>query len=110
MDLIKGILPKVQEFIFLNARKLDKTLFLYEFGNQQADLVFVELLKYQNVDGGFGNALEPDIRMTESSPIATTVAFQYINEIKALIKIPDSTLFSLTICMTHPVEANHYVP
>ncbi len=35
------------------------------------------------LDGGFGNCLEPDIRTSASSAIATTVGFQILREIRA---------------------------
>lgn len=38
---------------------------------------------YQNDDGGFGNALEPDLRTPASSAIATQQAFNYYREIGA---------------------------
>src|SRR5262249_11214277 len=37
----------------------------------------------QNADGGFGHALEPDLRLPGSSVITTTVAFQRLREIHA---------------------------
>lgn len=40
--------------------------------------VLQSLQPYANADGGFGNALEPDIRLSSSSVIATTVALQYL--------------------------------
>jgi len=36
------------------------------------------LQHYVNADGGFGKALEPNIRLSASSVIATTVALQYL--------------------------------
>lgn len=38
-----------------------------------------ELLKFQNPDGGFGHALEPDLRLPDSSAIATEIAIKIIN-------------------------------
>lgn len=42
-----------------------------------------ELIKYQNSDGGFGNCLEPDIRMPESSVAASNVGISILDEIKS---------------------------
>ena len=36
--------------------------------------------RFQNDDGGFGRALEPDFRLPASSAIATAVGFQYLRE------------------------------
>lgn len=45
-----------------HARKLDLALSEHEFESGTMDAVLKELKKYQNDDGGFGNALEPDLR------------------------------------------------
>jgi hypothetical protein len=39
------------------------------------------LAAFQNPDGGFGRALEPDIRLPDSSALATTVALQILREL-----------------------------
>jgi hypothetical protein len=41
-----------------------------------------ELQKFQNTDYGFGNALEPDIRMPNSSIACTNMAVQILQQIK----------------------------
>ena len=46
-----------------------------------SDSVLKELLKYQNDDGGFGNALEPDLRTPGSSALATSVGLRILKEI-----------------------------
>lgn len=77
-----NIFQHARQYILRNGRPLDRALFLHEFEDEPYIYVYSELEKYQNTDGGFGNALEPDIRMPQSSPIATTEAFQYLNDIK----------------------------
>lgn len=62
-------------------RDLEYYRYLYIFEDGKSIDVVNELKKYQNEDGGFGNALESDMRMPFSSPIATSVAFQIMNEI-----------------------------
>lgn len=79
--LTKDQFNKTKIYIKTNARPLDKALFEFEFNNGSSKTVLEELKTYQNDDGGFGNALEPDIRIKESSIIATTVALQYVNEL-----------------------------
>jgi hypothetical protein len=44
--------------------------------------VLGELSKFQNDDGGFGHAMEPDVRMTNSSPLCSSVAFQVLRELE----------------------------
>lgn len=42
-----------------------------------------ELTAFQNEDGGFGRALEPDLRTPASSALCTTLAFQVLRGIEA---------------------------
>src|SRR5688572_15975528 len=74
---------QTKEYLKKYGRKLDLRLYecLFEKANQT--LVLEELAKFQNADGGFGNALEPDVRAPGSSALATTVAFQYLSKINA---------------------------
>lgn len=44
--------------------------------------VIAELLKYQNTDGGFGHALEPDAQLPESSVLATDIAVEILESLK----------------------------
>lgn len=63
----------------LLARPLERSLFDLEFGDGTKRAVVEELTEFQNDDGGFGHGIEPDVWMPESSPLATTVAFQHIS-------------------------------
>ena len=49
-----------QTFIWRNARLIDRHLFAYLFRQGPKTPVITALKAYQNVDGGFGNALEPN--------------------------------------------------
>jgi hypothetical protein len=69
----------VQEF----GRKLD-CLLLKNLSVDQKEEVLIELLKYQNSDGGFGNALEPDLRVPNSTAIATEFAINIISDLDIL--------------------------
>jgi len=40
-----------------------------------------QLAMYQNVDGGFGNALEPELRLPQSTALATWMAFRIMDEV-----------------------------
>ena len=42
-----------------------------------------EVARYQNADGGFGNALEPDLRTPASTGIATAVGLRLLREVHA---------------------------
>jgi hypothetical protein len=72
---------KAKAYIKSNARPLDRALYEFEFNNSSPQTVLDILRNYQNDDGGFGRALEPDFRTDSSSVLATTVALQYINEL-----------------------------
>lgn len=62
-----------------NARQIELTLWQYEFENGSKEAVLSALSHYQNADGGFGNALEPDSWNPNSSPYTTLNA---INKLK----------------------------
>jgi len=66
------------DFIGGNARGLERSIFNDRFASGCDDEVLRELKKYQNIDGGFGNALESDFRLPLSSPMSTSKAFEII--------------------------------
>jgi hypothetical protein len=68
-------------FIKENGRYLEKALFGYYFEKGTIEDVLKELSKYQNEDGGFGHALECDVRLTSSNQLATSLAFQLFSEL-----------------------------
>lgn len=70
---------KARAFMKSEARPLERALFEYEFENGSARRVLEELKTFQNEDGGFGHGLESDVRCTESSAYATTIAFQTLS-------------------------------
>lgn len=63
-----------KSFVYRNARPLDFALFRYHFEQGDAQEVLHILAGYQNRDGGFGHALEPDNWNPASTPIATWAA------------------------------------
>jgi len=63
-------------FLLNQARLLERRLFATCFLGQPAARVADALRGYQNDDGGFGHALEPDKRCPASLPIDVEVAFQ----------------------------------
>lgn len=73
---------RARNFIYKNARPLDIARWKYMFENGSKEDVLTALLAYQNDDGGFGNALEPDSWNPNSSPVQTWVATEIIKEIK----------------------------
>ncbi len=76
-------LTRVHDFIYTNARLLDRKLFAALFEGGSLEAVLQALLAYQNSDGGFGNALEPDKRDPGSQPVDVQIAFQILEMIDA---------------------------
>lgn len=75
---------RARDIIFTKGRELDQKLFSFTFEKGQGSAVVDALKPFQNTDGGFGNALEPDIRTTASSAIATQHAFEYLRAVGAV--------------------------
>lgn len=73
-------LANAREFIYKNGRLLDRKRYEFWFENGSADRVLAVLRAYQNEDGGFGHALEPDIRCPHSQPVCTEVALSIMDE------------------------------
>jgi len=63
------------------ARPLEKALYSCRFEEGPEDAVIDELLRFRNPDGGFGHALEPDVRTPSSSALATGIALRTIAQL-----------------------------
>lgn len=74
--------PIAAQYIQDNARYLEKLLHQHYFESPCGDKVIKALGLYQNKDGGYGNGLEPDFRLSNSSPMASTVALKLLSEFK----------------------------
>ncbi|CAG7633854.1 hypothetical protein ACFQI7_18540 [Paenibacillus allorhizosphaerae] len=74
-------LERAKPFIYGNARLLDRKRFEYHFEGGSQEGVIEALRAYQNPDGGFGNALEPDIRCPFSQPVPTEMALAIMDQI-----------------------------
>lgn len=72
---------KAVDYVKQHARPLEKALYTYYFESGTTEDVLHALSALQNDDGGFGHGLEADIRLSDSSVIATTVAFQKFREL-----------------------------
>lgn len=80
---------KAINYISANARPLEFAVYKYFFENESNQAVIDELLKFQNADGGFGNALEPDFFNPNSSPVATNDAIITLSRVNALDRDSD---------------------
>jgi len=74
-------MEKIRTFFVHSARPVDRALYDYHFGGGDIVDVLAELAKFQNEDGGFGNAIEPDLRLPQSTALGTWMAFQTLKEI-----------------------------
>ncbi len=70
------------EFTSKNCRALEYKRMQKLVGQADSISLVEELSRFQNSDGGFGKGIEPDFWLPESSPMATTVAFQIMDEIR----------------------------
>jgi hypothetical protein len=71
------------EYLDSQARPIEKTIFNYDFANGKVEEVVEALATFRNSDGGFGHGLEPDIRIPDSSALATTLALGILKQINA---------------------------
>ncbi len=73
-------LDAAETFIWNTARVIDRRRFEYLFKNGEAEPVVDALRAYRNTDGGFGHALEPDDRGSESQPLPALTALHLLDE------------------------------
>ncbi len=75
---------RAENFIWSNARLLERRIFETLFGGGPREMVITALKAYQNPDGGFGNALEPDKRDPHSQPVDVERALQMLDLVGGL--------------------------
>jgi hypothetical protein len=76
-------LPAAERFVLANARLLDRHRLAAMRGSAPPDRVLEALRPYRNADGGFGHALEPDVRGPDSEPTAALQALEVLLEVGA---------------------------
>lgn len=69
------------EFVWTSARLLDRQRYAHLFEGAPPEPVVAALRPYRNADGGFGNALEPDLRTPASQPAAVEIALRILDEV-----------------------------
>jgi hypothetical protein len=72
---------RAEQFVWLTARVLEQRLFAHHFLNGGADPAETALDAYRNEDGGYGHALEPDLRGPVSQPLHTGHALRVLDSI-----------------------------
>jgi hypothetical protein len=73
-----------EQFVLANARLLDRHRLAVLLHGAAAAPVLAALYAYRNTDGGFGHALEPDVRGPESEPTAAHDALTVLASVGAL--------------------------
>jgi hypothetical protein len=76
------------DYLFAHGRPLEQALFAYHFESGDQKRVLDALAAYQNEDGGFGRALEPDLRTDASSAVATSQGLYILREVNAAADEP----------------------
>ena len=76
--LSRNLFKEINVFMETEVRPLEKALFNYHFNDLSEDNVLDALLAFQNSDGGFGLGIEPDFKLAQSSPMATSIGLRYL--------------------------------
>ncbi|MFI9760348.1 hypothetical protein ACIHFB_20620 [Streptomyces sp. NPDC051963] len=74
-------LLRAERFVWLTARVLEQRLFAHHFLHGSSDPVETALDAYRNEDGGYGHALEPDLRGPVSQPLHTGHALRVLDSV-----------------------------
>lgn len=80
--LSSSAFKKSKKFIEEKARPIEHSIFSNLFYDGSRENRFESIEFYQNTDGGFGNGIEPDFRLKESSPMATSIGLRYLRELE----------------------------
>lgn len=74
-------LDDIERFLWLSARLLERVRFEHLFRAGPRERVVSALRAYQNADGGFGQAIEPDFRGPISQPLGVDFALHVLCEL-----------------------------
>ena len=80
-QLSREAFERARQFLMAQARPLERALFEHRFKGATVGDVLAELAHFQNEDGGFGHALEPDLRTPSSSALATGIGLRMLREL-----------------------------
>ncbi|MGV8984097.1 hypothetical protein [Clostridium sp.] len=79
--LSKTLLNHINTYMNTEARPLEKSIFNYYFNDSSVDDILNSLEVFQNSDGGFGQGLEPDFKLIQSSPMATSIGLRHLSKL-----------------------------
>ncbi|MER5929246.1 hypothetical protein [Streptomyces sp. NPDC002054] len=74
-------LARAEQFMWLTARVLEQRRFAFHFLGGDRDAVDAALGSYLNADGGYGHALDPDLRGPLSQPLHTAHALRVLDSL-----------------------------
>ncbi|MGG8407719.1 hypothetical protein ACM614_14405, partial [Streptomyces sp. 12297] len=74
-------LVRAEQFVWLTARVLEQRRFAFHFLGGSPDPVDAALGSYLNGDGGYGHALDPDLRGPVSQPLHTAHALRVLDSL-----------------------------
>lgn len=77
---------EAEHFLLRNARLIDRHRYAFAFQSGSTAPILSVLDAYRNLDGGYGNALHPDLRGHGSQPLTTAAALHHLGEIGALTR------------------------
>jgi len=104
--LQKESFEKAKNWILENGRPLEKMLVKFHFDDGSFQEVISALKTFQNDDGGFGNAMEPDLRTPVSSILGTSIAFQVLRSLKIEAGNLDFAKSAVQFILKHYDETN----
>ncbi|MGY0372000.1 hypothetical protein [Clostridium sp. JNZ J1-5] len=79
--LSKTILNQLNIYMNREARPLERAIFNYYFNDSSGDYILDALEAFQNSDGGFGGGIEPDFKLIQSSPMATSIGLRHLSRL-----------------------------
>jgi len=77
----EDLTSRAEEFIWCNARLIDRRRYEYHFLSGSPKAVVAALGGYVNEDGGLGHALEPDLRSPECQPVFQEAGLRVLDEV-----------------------------
>jgi hypothetical protein len=86
-------IERTSDFMHTHARLLDRRRFELLVGEGDGEAALAALAGYRNADGGFGWALEPDLRSPTSQPAGALHAFEVLEEVA-----PATSPFGAGLC------------
>ena len=93
---------RARDFLDLHARLLERRRFGFLFEGGPAAPLISAIEAYRNDDGGYGHAIEPDLRGAESEPIPVWTALWLLDEVGALDRTRAARATAYLALITHP--------